>query len=197
MEAADKLQVFRDQIVKILDPKIRKILCQEIAVLPDAVFSNRGGYYHHPKPVRGDKGLLIHIFYTLNALEVLMESFENPLSQQDKDLARAALILHDSHKYGPNGDTTKIQLDHPKSYADYLLGKALDLKARDQEEESSIYEKLSELIRYHHGKWSNPKYEGGHDIVLSLVHYSDYIASALDTIEDISKDLPDYLPRLK
>lgn len=193
MKIEDKLELFRNQLSKIQDHSIRRVVALEITKVPDKMFTHPGSKNHHPSPVRGPRGLLIHIFYALNALDMYVRSYkEGKFTQQQIDYARAALILHDAYKYGPDGSAEWILYSHPEDYADHLLSEANDAIPALKD----VYIQLSELIEYHHGIWSNRTYPTEPSSLIELVHYCDYIASKLHEIEDISKDLPDYKPLL-
>lgn len=193
MKIEDRLELFENQLSKIQDYTIRRVVALELTRVPDKMFTNPGSKNHHPFPVRGSKGLIIHIFYTLNVLDMYVRSYrEGRFTQGEIDYARAALILHDAFKYGSDGLAEKIQKDHPESYASYLRSR-IDSVAPALKE---VYQNLATLIEHHHGIWSNTPYPNDPTPTMELVHYCDYIASKLHKIEDISADMPEYKPLL-
>lgn len=193
MKIEDRLELFKNQLSKIQDHAIRRVTAIELTRVPDKMFTHPGSKNHHPSTVRGSKGLIIHIFYALNVLDMYVRSYrEGRFTQQEIDYARAALILHDAFKYGSDGEAEWIQKDHPECYATYLRSQ-IDSVAPALKD---VYQNLATLIEYHHGIWSNTNYPVSPTALIELVHYCDYMASKLHEIEDISADLPEYKPLL-
>lgn len=130
----------------------------------------------HPKYAQGEGGLVRHVkaaVYFAKNLTTL-EMYE--ISDEERDIIIAALILHDSCKRGINFEKSYTVHEHP-----LLVSKLLNEEELSFDELDYWYQ-INELISSHMGQWVTGK---GSKTVLpkpitkeqQLVHLCDYLAS--------------------
>lgn len=147
------------------------------------------GRYHNPFS-RRKHGLWVHVKMSLTAYERLVRSYveQGLLTEEEADMGRVALLLHDTLKYGHSyeaGDSTKP--NHDKLAATWVRANT-DLPTA-----------VANAIEAHNGPW----YEGKEpDTPLEqLVHMADMVASTknvtagvYEPAEEIRETYPN-LPR--
>ncbi|MGI9951388.1 HD domain-containing protein [Moorellaceae bacterium AZ2] len=164
--------VFGEEIAHISSPYLKEFVFACLLFAPayfwQAPASSSGK--NHPWWARTQGGLVRH---TKAAVWVGLELLEaHPELQQDKDYIIVALLLHDTLKYGLEGQ--KTVREHPllpqKYYAEHkkILGE-------------ERYKKVMDLIASHMGLWGPERIQVapslGRMSAAELVHLADYIAS--------------------
>ena len=181
MKSKDKVLMFKEEILKIKDKKIKKFTAVAVSKLPDYFFevaaSSSGKY--HPSYVLGKGGLVRH---TKAAVKIALELFQNTTIQSftdlEKDMILSAIILHDGVKHGLNGSKYTVAT-HPKLICEYI---ANDEELTEMLDESVLNSILTNMWT-HMGQWDydyrskkvvldRPETE-----MQKLVHLCDYIAS--------------------
>lgn len=173
----------KDQIYlvaqQLQDADIRETTLQMLGNAPDyfwtAPASSTGKY--HPAFAQGEGGLVRH---TLAAVTVAISLFQAKalydFNSLEKDIIIAALLLHDTCKYGYPEKQEYTVFEHP------MLVSCLYDKANIQTEEGTKIADLMVAIYSHMGCWNinrdgrmmmpEPKNE-----VCKFVHLCDYLAS--------------------
>jgi hypothetical protein len=168
----DPSSVFGEELAHISSQPLREFVVSCLYTAPAyfwrAPASSSGK--HHPRWANGAGGLVRH---TKAAVWVALELLEAyPELQPERNYIVAALLLHDTVKFGFNGQATVKE--HPllprEYYAEHkeILG--------DEE-----YEKVMGLIETHMGVWGPDGVDlspsPGRLSAAELVHLADYIAS--------------------
>jgi len=175
-----KLDHFKDILPYILDSNIKQFAIKAIPMLPEYFFvvpaSSSGKY--HPEYATGTGGLLRH---TLSAIRIAIElsTLEQfKLTEEEKDLAIVALILHDGWKSGLQNSGNTFH-GHPLlPFA--ILGVNAELMGMLPEEQ---LDKIFSAIESHMGQWTSSKYEPTIKLkkprtrLQKFVHMCDYLAS--------------------
>jgi len=133
--------------------------------------SSTGRY--HPEFTKGEGGLVRHTRAVAMICEELLRLNSYAyMSENFKDYARIACLLHDTCKYGMNDEMDK------NCYADHgaLAAKKVAYAWEDFFGESAP-ELLCMAIRSHMGQWVEDKNFRPFTTIDRLVHLSDYIAS--------------------
>jgi hypothetical protein len=172
--------MFEKELALIVDADIRDIATQGVALIPDFFFSlpaSSSGKYH-PNYALGDGGLYRHVQAAIMICEELLrlEMFSS-FSDNEKDLIRASIILHDGWKQGLVRDGHTI-FEHP-----LVAAKALQdgVKIKDGLCKAHL-DLICNNIETHMGQW-NTGYKGETPLpkpqskMQKFVHLCDYIAS--------------------
>lgn len=180
MENSEKVSKFEKELGFIKDDNIRAFATKAVEMLPDYFFvipaSSTGKY--HPDYASGDGGLYRH---TVAAVRIAVELFRTDLwklTDEDKDLIIASLIVHDGFKSGIEKQQY-TQVEHPSIMA-FALQNEEQLSGILSEEQMNT---ITGNIASHMGKWNfdyktkaevlpKPK-----TITQRFVHLADYIAS--------------------
>jgi len=129
-----------------------------------------------------DNGLWAHTLMGAAALERLSETYryQGFIDDQELDMARSAIILHDQMKNGDPEDPERSST----SYHDKHMGAVI-------EEETDLPQKVADAVRSHMGPW----YDGPRPTtdLQQLVHYADMIASTKMVTPHIKGPVPDKL----
>lgn len=179
----DKAKVYSPEIQRIQDEKLREFCVYLVKQLPDYIFStpaSSSGKYH-PSYALGDGGLIRHTKAAILFLRDIagLECMGEIFSQEEKDLAIIALIMHDGFKSGLKAGAGTV-LDHPLISSKFIEDMAEKNNYSLITKENA--EKISEAIASHMGQWNTdrvnkevlpkPKSKLG-----KLVHVCDYLAS--------------------
>lgn len=159
--------------------------------LPDYFYevaaSSTGKY--HPAYALGEGGLVRH---TIAAVRIAEELFKNETVQNftdnEKDIIRVSLLLHDGVKHGVDGSSHTVAT-HPLEVIKYLediywevpedelLDEVIEIM------EDGPWDKIAQCIATHMGQW-NTDYKSKEEIldkptsvIQSFVHLCDYLAS--------------------
>lgn len=122
-------------------------------------------YEHHNPYCCGERGLWIHTLMVSAAYERLVDSYveQELITPYERDLGRAAVLLHDLRKYGDAyEDGDRAAKDH-------------DLQAAVIVRDSELDDRVADAIAAHMGPW----YEGPEPEtpLEQLVHQADMAAS--------------------
>ncbi|WP_242831505.1 hypothetical protein [Clostridium cadaveris] len=159
--------------------------------LPDYFYevavSSTGKY--HPTYALGEGGLVRH---TIAAVRIAEELFRNETVQNfddnEKDIIRVSLLLHDGVKHGLDGAANTVST-HPLEVVKYLEDVYFDVPEETLPDEvievmeSELWYEITECIKSHMGQW-NTDYKTGEEIlpkpkddIQRFVHLCDYLAS--------------------
>lgn len=159
--------------------------------LPEYFFevaaSSTGKY--HPSYSQGEGGLVRH---TIAAVRIANELFRNNTVQNftdnEKDIIRVALLLHDGVKHGPDGSgyTTST---HPLEVVKYLEDRYFEVEEETLPDEvieimeCDLWYQVTECIKSHMGEW-NTDYKTKEEVlpkpeteIQRFTHLCDYLAS--------------------
>ena len=144
----------------------------------------------HPAMSQGEGGLVRHTKAVAWFCEELLRMSQWAyLTDERKDYARVACLLHDTAKYGKS-EYDKEQYSHHGENASELVEQAWN-EYFDKWENPDVrcpYE-LTQAIKSHMGQWTHDKANRPFTPVDRLVHLSDYVASrAFINIPDITTD---------
>lgn len=174
--------MFESQLVAIQNPKIRNFTSLALYSVPAHFFtfgaSSTGKY--HPDFAKGEGGLYRHTQAAVLFATTLLNlaQYKHSFSKNSKDYIIAALILHDSCKYGRDIAPQKFScFDHPQQ-AKRLLADLASKKIV-----SKRFAKIvGKLIASHMGEWNTSKYAKGKlplpkSKAQKFVHLCDFLAS--------------------
>ncbi len=176
----NKEETFKTELAFIKSERIRKSALEFIKLLPDYFFtcaaSSTGKY--HPSFANGEGGLVRHTkvaFYILN--EILTNKiFSADFTNDEKDLMRFAILVHDGFKHGVKKDQY-VKFEHPLICAICIRNAKDKMELTDDE-----VEYVAALVESHMGEWNKSEYS---DIELAvpvteaqkIVHLADFISS--------------------
>jgi hypothetical protein len=190
MTAKQKVEVFDREIKFIKNARNRAFIARVIAKLPNYFFqipaSSTGKY--HPSYSLGDGGLVRH---TIAAVRIAQELIRNQtitgwMTDQDKDFAIMALLVHDGIKCGLQQRNGKwmTTIDHPTLAAAHLHN-CKDLADQDGKLYVAIedVDTIMQAVESHMGEW-NKDWKTGKEVLPKpkgrlggFVHLCDYLAS--------------------
>lgn len=190
----NKIQYFENELSLIKNQRILMFAEGAICNIPDYFFeapaSSSGK--HHPQFALGKGGLLRHTKAAVIISQELMKLDKYKLTDDEKDLVVAAIILHDSRKSGDTcgkevlasgaqGETymSKTLPEHPILAVQAILANKENCKLLTKAE----LEILTGGILSHMGQW-NKNFATGEEIlpvpktaIQELIHMSDFFAS--------------------
>lgn len=198
----DPIQIFENELSLIENNLIREVVEKTLLNVPDYFFfvpaSSSGKY--HPKSSLGMHGLVRHTKAVFYISEELLNHPLIGMSSYIKDIARGAIILHDTAKQGTsNTGEGRTRIDHPllvKEYSPigqnehgYKLGERMLLQS-EVAKVQNIWIDIVEAMETHMGPWTTDR--DGKDIlpkpdtpVQTHVHMCDYLASRKSIEVDI------------
>lgn len=174
---------FKEEVDSIKNSNLKSFAQWSLTQLPDYFYkvaaSSTGKY--HPKYALGEGGLVRH---TRAAFKMANELFENHSIQKfnddEKDIIRVAILLHDGLKHGINNSPFTIA-KHPLKVAEFIESKIDELEEEIIDRE--IWDIISNCIKSHMGEW-NTDYKTKQEILPTpktklqkFVHLCDYLAS--------------------
>lgn len=168
--------------------KIREFVTTCLVDAPNYFWSipaSRSGH-HHPEFALGEGGLLRHVIVALYLVDELAATFG--LTMEEKDMAKAAIAIHDTLKYGieyqENGPKEWFDM-HPYMPRSYYADN-INILTMEQ------WHYIMNAVECHMGNikkgaWSSVKKAKPESDLEMVVHLADYIASrrALDFNFDI------------
>lgn len=187
----EKLEVLKEEINYINNPKIKESLCYMIEKLPDYFFTiaaaSTGKY--HPSYAQGEGGLLRH---SKAAVRIGYELLSDPVigdkyTSDEKDLMLMGLLIHDGLKLGPDKEKY-TRFDHPILMADFIEQEKENLSLTDEERKL-----VCDVIKTHMGPWTTD-YNGNEVLekpktkYQNFVHMCDYLASRKCILVPFDKD---------
>lgn len=182
---------FKYELSTIENHDLRVFVKWSLEMLPDYFYqvpaSSSGKY--HPSYAQGEEGLVRH---TQAALRIANELFKcetiHTFDEQDKDVIRVSLLLHDGVKHGTDGSAHTVST-HPLEVVKYLEDKYWEVDENTLPDEvievmeGDYWETISGCIKSHMGQW-NTDYKTGEEIlpkprlaIEKFVHLCDYLAS--------------------
>ena len=149
--------------------------------IPDYFYqvpSSSSGKYH-PEDELEPGGLVLHTIKCVRAAETMARMYQ--LTEDELELAKTALLLHDICKNGLTRDSGHTEFAHPLFASENLLVEMA--KEKHNKYFNKDVRKVAKLIRSHMGQWNTDEHQP--DIILPLqktklekfVHECDYIAS--------------------
>lgn len=175
----EKSMVFQSELETISNIELKTFVKWALNNLPDYFYkvaaSSTGKY--HPNYALGKGGLVRH---TKAAVIIANNLFDNHTIQnftdEEKDLIRVSLLLHDGVKHGLNGSRYTTST-HPLEVAKYL--ETLDNEFLN----TDSWQIIKECIASHMGEW-NYDYKTKKEVLpkpktemQKFVHLCDYLAS--------------------
>lgn len=173
-----KLDEFKKELGFISNPRVRNITEIAICYIHPLFFqvsaSSTGN--HHPTYGLGLRGLLRHTRAAVNIANELKVINQYDMSDNDFDIAIAALILHDSCKRGVHFESEKTLHEHP------LLVTNLVPDNTFFDEDLKIWNDICNAISTHMGQWVTASYStitlpAPKTNIQKFVHLCDYLAS--------------------
>lgn len=187
----EKLEVLKEEINYINNPKIKESLCYMIEKLPDYFFTiaaaSTGKY--HPEYAQGEGGLLRH---SKAAVRIGYELLSDPVigdkyTSDEKDLMLMGLLIHDGLKLGHEKEKY-TRFDHPILMADFIEKEKEHLSLTDEQRKL-----VCDVIKTHMGPWTTD-YNGNEVLekpktkYQNFVHMCDYLASRKCILVPFDKD---------
>lgn len=172
-------ELFTEELSSIDNEDIRTLVTECLESCPLDPFLYKGasstGKYH-PAECKGVGGLTLHTKYAFRAGLILCDlDPEGP--QLWNDYLKGAILLHDGFKYGLDGTSPWTSSDHPELMANFLKDVALRMESNPSA--AAHLNKISALVRTHHGKWGPDQPE---DKVAWYVHIADMMAANADKV---------------
>lgn len=176
----NKTEIFKTELNYIKNDRIRRSAEKFLDLLPDYFFtiaaSSTGKY--HPAFASGEGGLVRHskvACYILNEI-INTKTFGSAFTDDQKDLLRFAIMVHDGFKHGVTADKY-TKHEHPLICAICLRDSESVLELTKEE-----IEYVASAIESHMGEWNKSDYS---DVVLALptsdaqklVHLCDFLSS--------------------
>ena len=183
---------FKAELETIGNKQMRVFAKWCLEMLPDYFYkvpaSSSGKY--HPQYALGEGGLVRH---TQAAVRIANELFNNHTIQnftdEEKDIMRVALLIHDGVKQGADG-TGHTTTTHPLEVVEYIEDKYYEVpeetlpdEVLDLMEDRYLWEDISNCIKSHMGEW-NTDYENKEEVLPKpetemekFTHLCDYLAS--------------------
>jgi hypothetical protein len=167
------LDDLRHEINLIADSDIRTFTLKVVDKTPGDSWRMPSSRDHHLRDECGEWGNLIHTLRVVRICEWLTDILDLP--QVQRDLLKAAAILHDSCKHGVDAEATWIYRDHPALVR--LLVDRAGCSCRQRETILSI-------IESHMGRWGNPPeyWRDGRVSLRLLLHIADCVEARLSHI---------------
>lgn len=182
---------FEYELNTIKNNELKVFAKWSLEMLPDyfyQVAASSSGKYH-PSYDQGEEGLVRH---TQAAVRIANELFNNHsiqnFTEEEQDLIRVALLLHDGVKHGVDGSSHTVST-HPLEVVEYLEDKywSVDEDSLPNEVievmEEEHWHAISNCIKSHMGQW-NTDYKTKEEILPKpvtelekFVHLCDYLAS--------------------
>ncbi len=182
---------FEPELIKIVSDQLRNFTRWALNQLPDYFYTVAASSTskYHPSYALGDGGLVRH---TTAAVMIANELFENHTIQsfddEEKDIIRVALTLHDGLKHGRNGNPFVVAT-HPLDVVEYLEDIYYEIDESSLNEdvievmEDGLWQQIAECITSHMGEW-NTDYRSKKEILpkpndemQKFVHLCDYLSS--------------------
>lgn len=169
-------------LTNITDTDLREETTWALQHTPEYFWSapaSASGQYHHPL-ARGEKGLWFHTLMAAQFFETTLYETNvqmGKLSEQDADMVRAGILLHDLFKQGYPEDRrissrSGTYSTHPKH--DRLAAQWLDTH-------TDLPEPVIRTVAAHNGGWSTDfspvDYNGATQEIALQTHYADMAAS--------------------
>ena len=168
MEKALLKVILDQQVDSIADPELKNLVYKILDKLPSAFWERESSKKYHPVDERGDSGNLAHTLKVTKLIGKILES--TSYNQEDKDLARAAGILHDCMRHGLEGKAPWSTKDHPQLVRQFIKAQNL---------ECELSNKLCAIIETHMGPWGITPYFP--ELSLNAVlHIADCLAAQTD-----------------
>lgn len=169
------IRFFKWELEHIYDETLRNIIAGYLLeAVPDRFWtdpaSSTGKY--HPKFTRGEGGLVRHTKATIRIARELLELAEFETTSAEKDFIYAALLTHDTQKYGLDTDVYD-----PKAYKDHSINAAVALQNYALTKHGyDCPEMLLDAIRGHMGQFQHPECVVDNP-VSNCVRMADYTSS--------------------
>lgn len=169
----------RDLVDKISNSEIKQLVLNVIPHIPEYFYSipsSSTGKYH-PRDENAVGGLVRHTLRTIKVAEEMSRMYD--LTEQELDLAYAALILHDSCKNGSLYSDYTV-FNHPLLAAKLFANCNTSFYTHKQKK---AYKIIYKLIASHMGRWNvdprdrKVKLPKPKTKLEKFVHECDYIAS--------------------
>lgn len=182
---------FKAELSTINSEVLRNFAEWSLEQLPDYFYhvaaSSTGKY--HPAYTQGEGGLIRH---TQAAVKIANELFNchtiQDFNEEEQDIIRVALLIHDGVKHGTDGSAHTTSL-HPLEVVKYLNDKYYEVDEETLTDEvievmeEGLWDKISDCIKSHMGEW-NTDYKTKEEILpkpetemQKFTHLCDYLAS--------------------
>lgn len=173
-----KIDEFAKELEMISSIRIRTVVEIALCFVAPAFFeveTTSSGKYH-PLYAHGRRGLLRHTRAAVNIAYELMESEVFNLSQEDKDIAIAALILHDTCKRGVKFEANNTLHTHP------VLLPQLIPDGTFYSTDNEVWKSICDVVSTHMGKWTTSQHDAAvlpkpQTELQKFVSMADYLAS--------------------
>lgn len=121
--------------------------------IPDSWEKSTSSTGKHHKKLNGEiPNQAEHVYHLLYATIKLFRMFDIESKTSDADKLLLAAALHDSLKYGQNGQRKYTDNGHDKAAADFIISQNKDTFLKILTEEQFYI--LEEAVRFHSGRWS-------------------------------------------
>lgn len=165
MDRSEAIEWF-PEVDDIDDERLREQTIGAIQQMPEYFFTVPAASSYHPEQHQSRHGLVLHTKRVVTVLERFAPSMvsQGHMSWQDVDYARAACILHDSHKYGkPPTNCNGTRNDHDVIAAEWIRY------------QTQLPDEVAGAVESHNGPWYRGSPPTSH--LEQVVHMSDMVAS--------------------
>ncbi len=158
---------FLKEIEKIEEPTIKEFVKESFKIIPDYFWkipASASGRFH-PLDTLGEGGLVTHTKRVFYLAEEIAKIFL--LKDEKLDIVRAAALLHDTYKHGPE-DKGHGDREHP-FYPRKFLKQIAHL--------TPYFEEIMDVIETHQGRWGIDPVKMPKTREQWALHIADFIAS--------------------
>jgi MinD-like ATPase involved in chromosome partitioning or flagellar assembly len=173
--AEEKVEIFKAELDRIFDRKIREFTKLCIISAPDYIFldcpASSSGRYHSVSEL-GHDGTIIH---TKRVFTLVYELCRGLGVEEKRDVLSASAIIHDLRKQGYTR-TGHTQKNHPQ-YAAELVDEVQNATMLLTDEE---YNMIRNCVGFHYGPWSvSPWIKKIENYTMEelVVYIADYVAA--------------------
>ena len=187
MDKVEKIAVFADEFKLFSLPAIASWVKECVELIPDYFFkigaSSSGK--HHPVWSLGQGGLVRHTkagFYL-----VIRFARDFNLNQVETDICKAAILLHDSFKYGIDFDKRYFDMHSylPRVMFKNVLGPSGDYVSAREE----IFRAIESHMGNMYGEWCPLPYVKPQSKLQYVVHLADYMAADKNYTPEMFRDV--------
>ena len=172
-----RIKLFENELMLISDPEISRLVMNILCKVPDYFFripaSSSGKY--HPEFAKGDGGLVRHTKAAVRIADMLSPLHMFELSEHERDIAIAALILHDSYKAGRD-DTSYDAKKRYMTDKNHAQTAAEEIRSYADNDPDNNAGEISDAVLTHMGQWNEAAGEPKTKLQ-KFVHLCDYLAS--------------------
>ncbi|KKM62641.1 hypothetical protein LCGC14_1519620 [marine sediment metagenome] len=158
---------------KIQNPSLQLFVLDILNRLPEKAWHREASLVHHHADEQGDGGNALHEIRVTHVATFIAQVCD--LEQLDKDLIRAASLLHDSCRHGLTATDRYSVKNHPQLVRTFI---------EENNIESDWIKPVCTIIDTHMARWGSPPYTPQIDLRDILI-LADFIVTQLTVQVDV------------